>query len=196
MIGATGLHGLLKGLSADEAAKVFAFLVAPALVLGITFLTVTGHSFAIDLDRPVTIAELRTEVSHDGTMTARSGVALIIEPASAEYRVPLTAGSPRVWMSLDSVAARANMDRIVLRDDGLANRAPFVGVSDPVLLVVEGAIGKDIEIPGGREPVSHWLMASRQSASIVSSVLLSCVFAFGMALSMVLPFGPQKHAAG
>ena len=41
--------------------------------------------------------------------------------------------------------------------------------------------------PGGTQQVDDWRLPSRRSLSMLSSVLLACVFAFGMSLATALP---------
>lgn len=101
----------------------------------------------------------------------------------SEYRIQLGPGASRIWSSLDEEAARANADRLVLDGDGLNGKTSFVGVNGPVTVVIDGSAGKDIQVPGGTERLEDWLLYSRRSGSLVSSVLLACVFAFGMSLA-------------
>jgi hypothetical protein len=112
---------------------------------------------------------------------------LIAEPVSSEYRIQLKTDSLRIWSSLNEDEARANTDHIALDGSGLKAKTPFIGVNAPVAVVVDGDVGKDIQIPGATERVEDWLISSRRSSSIVSSVLLVCVFAFGMSLATGLP---------
>jgi hypothetical protein len=178
---------LLKGRSDVERAKICAYILVPGLVLGLTILEVTGGGLAVDFERPVTISELKTEIIGRGEPESKRGVVLIAEPLSSEYRIQLGAGASRIWSSLDIEAARANTDRLVLDSSGLNGKTPFVGVNSPVTIVVDGDLGKDIQIPGGTERVEDWRLYSRRSSSIVSSVLLACIFAFGMSLATGLP---------
>jgi hypothetical protein len=178
---------LLKGRSDVEKAKISAYVLAPALLLGLSISGALGGGLAVDLMRPIVISELRTEIiGRDGPIPKR-GIVLIAEPVPSEYRIQLGTGASRIWSSLDEEAARANADRLVLDGGGLNGRTPFVGVNGPVTVVVDGDVGKNIQVPGGTERVEDWLLYSRRSSSIVSSVLLACVFAFGMSLATGLP---------
>jgi hypothetical protein len=177
------LFEFLKGRSKDEIAKISAYFLAPVVVLGLSILGFFGGG-AIDLDRPIAISELRTEITGKGEPQSKRGIVLIAEPVSSEYRIQLGPGATKIWSSLDEETARANADRLVLNGGGLNGKTPFIGVSGPVTLVVDGDLGKDVQVLGGTEPAEDWRLASRRSSSLVSSVLAACFFAFGVSLAL------------
>lgn len=187
----------LKGRSDAERAKISAYILAPGLLLGLTISGVLGGGLAIDLGRPVVISELKTEITGKGDPISKRGIVLIAEPASLEYRIQLKTESSSIWSSLSEEEARANTDHLALDGSGLKGKMPFIGVTGPVTVVVDGVVGKDIQVPGATERVEDWLISSRRSSSIVSSVLLACVFAFGMSLATGLPpVGRNKETTG
>ncbi len=186
----------IKGRSDVERAKLSAYILVPGLCLGLTISGVSGWGLAIDLERPVSISELKTEITGKGEPVSKRGIVLIAEPVSSEYRIQLGTGASRIWSSLDEDAARANADRLVLDGSGLNGKMPFVGVNGPVAVVVDGDLGKDIQVPGGTEQIDDWRLYSRRSGSLVSSILIACVFAFGMSLATGLPsIGSDKKTA-
>lgn len=191
---------VLRRLGPSEIARIAAHLLAPGLVLGLAISGVYTTGLAIDLGRPVAIAELKSEITANGDVASKPGIALIVEPVAGEYRIPFGSNPGKIWIwsSLDPDAARANADRLVLSEGGLRGRAPFVGVTEPVTIVVEGDLGKELHVPGGRSSIDDWRLPSRRSISIVSSALLACVFAFGMSLVTGLPSvgGGKKDTAG
>jgi hypothetical protein len=187
---------LIHRRSRHELAKLSAYIFAPAFVLLSTVLGIHGRPLAIGLERPVAISELKTELNAAGVTTARKGVALIVEPVESEYRIPLRGGSARIWSSLDASAISANSNRLSVNAEGISGKSPLLGVNGPVAVVVEGDLGHEIQVPGGFEQIENWQLPSRRSLSIVSSVLLACVFAFGMSLATGLPAARgNKHAA-
>ncbi len=101
-----------------------------------------------------------------------------------------------MWSSLDEEEARANSDHLMLDAAGLNGRTPLVGVSQPVMVVLEGNLGKELQVPGGKEKMDDWRLASRKSLSLVSGVLLSCVFAFGISLAKGFPSSDGDEKAG
>src|ERR1700693_1197507 len=137
----------LKGRSPAATARISAFFLAPGIILASVVSGVLGGNFGLDLERPITVSELRTEISANGSATPRRGVALIVEPVSSEYRVELQSASSRLWSSLDERAAHANQGRVTLDESGITGKAPFLGVSDPVTVVVEGQLGERIFPP-------------------------------------------------
>jgi len=173
----------LKGKNPDELAKVSAFFLAPAVVFGLALLGFFGGS-TTDLGRPIAIAELKTEITTKGIPETKRGIVVIAEPTASEYRIPLGTGASRIWSSLDEDTARANADRLVLSGGGLSGKTPFIGVNGPVTVVVDGDLGKDVQVLGGTEPSEDWRLTSRRSNSLVSSVLAACFFAFGVSLSL------------
>lgn len=187
----------LKGRSNVERAKISAYVLAPGLLFGLTLSGAWRSGLAIDLERPIAISELKTEVTGKGAPVSKRGIVLIAEPESSEYRVQLGTGASRIWSSLDEEAAHANADRLVLDGGGLNGKTPFIGVNEPVAIIVEGDLGKNIQVPGGTERVEDWRLYSRRSSSIVSSVMLACVFAFGMSMAIGLPSteGNKKAAS-
>jgi len=178
---------ILKGRRPHQIARISAYLVAPGLVLAWTISGVNGRPLAIWLEWPVAISELKTEIGANGSLVSKRGIALIVEPVESEYRIPLGLGGSRIWSSLDEETIRSNRDHLVLNGGGLSNKTPYLGVNGPVAVVVEGELGTEIQVPGGSEPVDDWRLPSRRSLSIVSSVLLACVFAFGISLATGLP---------
>ncbi len=196
MLDIKDIWNYLKGRNDAERAKISAYILAPDLLLGLSVSGVLGGEIAIDLGRPVVISEIKTEFTGKDAPTSRRGILLIAEPVSSEYRIQLKTDSPRIWSSLNEEEARANVDHLALDGSGLKGKTPFIGVNEPVAVVVDGDVGKDVQIPGGTERVEDWLISSRRSSSIVSSVLLACVFAFGMSLATGLPSaGPDKEVA-
>jgi hypothetical protein len=182
---------LLKGQSPAAMARIAAFLLAPGLILGSVVSGVLGGSFGVELERPITISKLRTEISANGSTVSKPGFALIVEPITSEYRVQIQSATSEIWSSLDEQTAQANRERLTLDASGVTGKGPFLGVNEPVTVVVEGQIGEEILIPGGAVKTDNWQLPSRRSDSIVSSALLACVFAFGMSLATGLPFSDR-----
>jgi len=181
---------LLKGHGEEEIAKISAYVLAPGLLFGLSISGAFFHGgFTSDFERPIAISELKTEVLLDGTLQSRNGVVLIAEPVSSEYGIQLgTGGGSKVWSSLDKEAMQMNLDRFVVDNGGgLRGKTPFVGVTNPVAIVVDGELGKNIQVPGGVERVEDWLLHSRRSNSLVTSVMFAWVFALGMSLTIGLP---------
>jgi hypothetical protein len=187
---------LLLGRSHPEIAKIVAYLVAPAVVLSLAALSADSHGLGLDLIGPITISELRSEIMVDGTTHSRPGVAVIVEPTSAELRVPIVGPSGGIWSSLDESTLKANRDRLHLDGGGVVSRTPLLGVNGPVAIVIDGRLGSEIQTVGGTDPINNWMLPARRSVSILSSVLLAWVFAFGMAFSAAIPPGLRPDQNG
>lgn len=185
---------LVSGRSPDDLARIAAYLLAPGLVLVLGLSGVYSPGLAIDFARPVAISYLQTHVDGRGQITGKKGLAVVLEPVPAEYSITLK-GSSGMWLSLDEATARANGDRLAIGPTALSGRSPLMGVSDAVTVVVEGDAAGQILVPGGAESLDDWRSQSRRSTSLVSSVLLACVFAFGMSLAIGLP-SPKSNEDG
>jgi hypothetical protein len=188
----------LKGKNPASIAKITAFLVVPGGILVSVGAGIFGESLIWDLARPLTISQLKTELSASGNATPKPGVAFIFEPASPdEYHVQLQAAPQRLWSSLDTRTAQANRDHLKVDGREFIGTVPFIGVSDPVTVVVEGEIDPEILVRGGRAKADNWQLSSRRSESLVAGVLLACAFAFGMSLARGFPSSSRaKQSAG
>lgn len=173
----------LKGKSKDEIAKISAHFLAPVVVLGLSIIGFFGGG-AADLDRPIAISELKTEIAGKSDPSAKRGIVIIVEPGSAEYRIPLGPSASKIWSSLDEETARANADHLVLSGGGFNGKSPLIGIDGPVAIVVDGDLGKEVQVLGGTEATDDWRLSSRRSSSLVSSVLGACFFAFGVSLTL------------
>ena len=191
------LTDLLLHRNPQQLASISAYLLAPLLVLAVAWSSAYSHGMGFDLGRAVTITELRTDVTVAGDVRAHRGIVVTVEPMPAEYRIPLRVpAGGRLWSSLDVDAVRANADRLVLRRDGLSGKAPFLGISGPITIVVEGEFGPDLQVPGGRQTFEDLRLTARRSGALVFGVLLACVFAFGISLATGVPTaGRNQHAA-
>jgi hypothetical protein len=177
-------------------AKLAAYFLAPGLILSAALSGVVGGWLSIDFEKPITISELKSEIPAGGEPTEKRGIVLIAEPASKDFRVQLKHVS-KIWSSLDSETARSNNDRLSLSGEELKVITPFVGVNEPVALVVDGELGKDIQVPGGTESVEDWRLSSRRSNSLVSGVLAVCFLMLGMAVPIgTAPVDRDQNNAG
>lgn len=186
----------IRGLSPTRMAKLAAYFLAPGLILSAALSGVVGGWLSIDFEKPITISELKSEIPAGGEPTEKRGIVLIAEPASKDFRVQLKHVS-KIWSSLDSETARSNNDRLSLSGEELKVITPFVGVNEPVALVVDGELGKDIQVPGGTESVEDWRLSSRRSNSLVSGVLAVCFLMLGMAVPIgTAPVDRDQNNAG
>jgi len=187
--------GSLQGLSQAKRAKICAYWLAPGTVLLWTASGVVDGNFLINVTQPVAISELRSEISLSGEVMQRPGFALIIEPNASEFVIPLESPVLSIWTSLEEAAAKINGDRLILDTGHIKSKAPFFGVTNPVTVVVESQLGKEVQTPGGKEKIDDLQLRSKRSISVVTSVLLACVFAFGIsAAGLPLP-DSKKHSS-
>ena len=129
MVDFTYVRGLLSGKSSAEVARITALLVAPLTVLLLSVAGENAPGFAVDLTSPVTLATLRTQLSADGTIAPREGLAIVVEPEPVDYHIPIE-HSQGLWLSLDAESVRANRQHLVVDDSGITCRAPLLGVQE------------------------------------------------------------------
>jgi len=180
----------------EEKARLFAYTIAPAVVLSVAAPGIWGGTFVLDVAPSLSVSELKTVMLEGGKLIQKSGLVIIVEPSASEYRIPLVTHSQQIWSSLDDGATRANHDRISLDAAGVYGKPPFLGVNVPVTLVVEGLPGKEIQIPGGTAKFDDLVLQSKRPIALVSGVLLACMFAFGMSSVTALPLvkGNKRRA--
>lgn len=181
------ISGWLRNRSDRELARMCAYFLAPAAVLSLAMLGGPQGGSVFDLTGPMTISELRSEMSLSGTSAIKNGVALLLEPTTAESRILVGSQTGRIWTSLDLEALNANRDRLAYSIDAFSVRTPFIGVNRPVAVIIEGTLGKEVQVPGGASSIDDWRLAPRRAVSIMSSVLIACAFAFGIALTAGTP---------
>lgn len=180
----------------EQRAQVAAYVIAPWAVLSFAVAGVYTPGVGLDFGRPMAVSSLQTEISSDGRVTQKQGIALTVEPTETEFTVPFDSASS-MWTTLAPEIARANTRRLAVTGSGLDGNWPLRGVNTPVTVVVQAKPGREILIPGGRDALEAWQPQPRRSLTFISSVLFSCVFAFGMSLATGLPSDNRdKHAGG
>jgi len=186
----------VKHLSPENAASAAAHLFAPGLVIILTFVG-TSERTGIDLMPPVSVTTLRSLISHDGRVVSQHGVAITVEPTSMEWTLPIASPRPELWTSLDSGEVEINRSRLVFVNGMLAIKAPYIGVSRPITVVIEGVAGEQMLFPGGHDTLAELTPPAKRSLALVYSVTMVCIFAFGMSISTAIPLvGKQQDVAG
>jgi hypothetical protein len=194
------LLDLLTKYGERFASRLCAYLLAPMVVGTIVWAQSGGGVLAGDESQPFSISPLRTEVTSDGHIHRSGGAAILIEPTTASYRIPLLSNAAQIWTSLNEEQAIANKDRLRFDGKSIGTTSPFLNVTDPVTVVVKGPIGPEIEMPGGSNKTSEFMQEAERASSFVSYVLLSCAFAFGLSLATGFapgcyqPAGDHKNA--
>jgi hypothetical protein len=185
----------LQQVTPSERAKLVAYWFAPGSILIFTLAAMFGNPLALDSARPIAVAELKSVVSAVGGTETKRGIAIIVEPVPSEFRIQFAAPPPVIWSSLDESLARYNSSQIILdRNGGLRFKSPFFGAADPVTFVVEGQLGP-ILVPG-QEKVDDLTIKSRRSSALMNSVLIACIFAFGMSSTSGLPLSNKNNTRG
>jgi hypothetical protein len=179
-------------------AKAAAYFLVPGMIAGI-YITY-GGGLSIDFGKGMAISELKSEITQGGVASSKRGVLIIAEPVLLNSKIPLQHDSAKIWSSLDEQRAARNAagNHLGLNGPMLYFNTPFFEAeSEPVVMIVEGAMADHIEVHGKTESVQNWRLSSRRSTSIVSAVLLNCFMALGIGLATgVAPVDPNKHDTG
>lgn len=191
----------VQKLTLTQRYKLLAHVLLPTFILGTAFLS--GGWVAIGYEREVTISELRTESPGTGGSLTRRGVVIIAEPVSSklDYLIPVTNNTSKIWSSLDPNSADENLKkfRLALNATHLHGNNPIVTpLDEPIVLVVEGDLGKEIELPGyANESVEAWRLSPKRSFSLVIGVIVNCALALGIGVVSGFPFvDPSEDNAG
>jgi len=189
------IYEVLEGKNPIQRATFIAYVLAPAFILGVSVYGLFGAS--INFEKPIAIAELKVEIGQKGEYASRRGVVLIAEPSECEFGLPL-AGASKIWSSINQQTTPENLSRNHLGIDagGLYGKAPFLGESGPVTLVVDGSLADQINVSGSQESLDDWRLISRQSSSVLSAAFAACLLTFGMtfALGMSRVEGDENYA--
>jgi hypothetical protein len=175
-------------------AKGVAYVLAPGFILAIAI--TFGSGKAIDFNKGLTLSELQTETAQGNEPVSRKSIVVIAEPNTSSYEIPIKKNSSKIWSSLDAEKAQRNADIGHFRINGtvLHVHTPFYDVNEPVLLLIEGELDRQIEVLGETESIDNWRLVSRSSTSVVYAVLVNCFFALGIGLaSAATPINGDKN---
>ena len=197
MFGETNtIYEFLKGKDPDQRARIIAYFLAPAFILGVSIYGLFG--FSINFEKPVALSELKMEINEKGEYASKRGVVLIAEPTACEFVLPLETAS-KIWSSVDEQTARENvkLNHLGLDAGAVFGNTPLLGEKGPVAIVVDGNLGSEIHVANSREPVDDWRLISRQSSSVLSAAFAACLLMFGMtfALGMAPVESDENHTS-
>jgi hypothetical protein len=194
------LTSFIKFILEDRGARwiprLSAYIFGPLLVVAATFSKISGGVFSLDAERPMSVSELNFELRKDGSTIPKRGAAIIIEPVVSQYRIPLDTIPSAAWTSLDRQSVLANRGRITVDDQGLNVSAPFIGVTGPATVVVDGRLGTTIQVPAGSRSIEGFKLESRSASLFVSYVIIACSFSFGLSLATAFSPLESRQRAG
>jgi len=192
----------IKKLGPTGRARVVAYILMPTLILFLLITALYKGWLGVDLERAFAISELKTVVTEGGIVSPRRGVVIIAEPIDYNYLIPIARNNSEIWSALTEDDVRSNkdmkhnVDNLSLGSDELKVATSFYGVSEPVAIVVEGELGKEIKFRGRREPMDDWRLSSRRNANLAFWPLAICFLAYGIAVVRGAPIiEPDQHDA-
>ncbi len=192
MISLQAIFDFLRNRQPETYAKVCARFLGPLIVLGLASPSLSGGLADVEIGQAISISTLRSELLSNGAILPRSGIALTIDPIQSHIRVPIFPKPTHIWTSLAVDTVDANRDRLLLDKTGVQVTAPFLGVTGPVTMILDGIPSASLDVPGGTEKLSNFVRQSGRSASMLSGVLLACFFAFGMSAAGGFPSNNSK----
>ena len=176
----------IKSLTPTEKSRLVAYVLVPAVILGLSTWAVYKGWLGIELERPFAVSKLKTVVT-GGSVASRGGVVVIAEPLQSDPQIPIAHNNAEIWSSLTEDDVQSNNPNAVLNNAELKLTTPFYGVSEPVAIVVEGELGEKIKFPGRTESVEDWRLSSRRNVSLAFWPLAACFLAYGIAFARVVP---------
>jgi hypothetical protein len=182
---------LLQRLSHEDGSKLVAFLIVPALTL-ISCAAVEHYYGPVSAFRQSFAAvPLYANIDENGQMVDYQGVAVLVEPTSAQFNLPLARQrGGHVLLSVTRNEFEANRGNLNFSPNVIGVTTPLFGISRPVIVIAEGKAGTDLLIQGGSVPLEQLVLASRQSVSLLTWGLLASIFGLGVGFASVgVPVG-------
>lgn len=188
---------LLSRLNHEDGSKFVAFLVVPALALISCAAIERFYGPVSDFRESFAAVPLYANVDEDGRLGEYDGVAVLVEPTSAQFHLPLvrrTGG--HVLLSMTQTEFDANRQNLTFSRDAISVSTPLLGISRPLVFIAEGKPGTELLIQGGSIPLDQLLLASRQSVALVIWALLAAIFGLGVGFASAgVPAGLLSNAA-
>lgn len=167
----------------ERKAWLYAHVLVPAIVVAVLLGIVTVPGFA-DGDSSFAVIPLQSVYQTNRSCSARTGVALILEPDDADLSIPWRYGAaPEIWTSIDPATHAANASRLRIDGSSIAADLPLLGASDPVLVIAEGVSAGDIMVRRDITPFASARLRPRQSAALATWAMV--ITLFGAALTSV-----------
>ncbi len=154
----------------------FGYIFVPGLLL-----VVVGEEVMLGpSEAGLSVAPIRSAKYAGGAVQDESGMVIMVDSQQSEFRIPLKKGSAqRVMMSIEASIARQNERKVRLESTGLDVEPPLLGLSDPLILVVDGEPAEEVLLPGKRRNLDSLKIATRSSLSLALWSLVAVMFGFG-----------------
>ena len=179
---ARSLFKLLRG----RAIPLIPTLFIPAFVASIILGQYTSGSSLSGSEEPISALELRRVGAENGQETddgMTAGLLLWIEPTAGSFKIPWSDGTPAgIWSSADPAVHDLNGERLRISTSELSAEFPLYGLSDPLLLLAEGASARELVLPGvaGSRDIPSLRLSSGNSRSIALGGLVISMFGLGL----------------
>ncbi len=182
---------LAQRLNHEDGSKLFAFLIVPGLALMACAAVEHYYGPVSDFRQSFAAVPLYANIDENGQLTDYQGIAVLVEPTSAQFNLPLTRQhGGHVLLSVTRSEFEANRRNLSVSRTAIGITTPLFGISRPVIVVAEGKAGTDLLIQGGSVPLEQLVLASRQSVSLLTWGLLASIFGLGVGFASVgVPVG-------
>ncbi len=193
----TVFHVDKKLEASDETAvsRVLAFVAIPGLLILFLVSAASRGWLGIDLDRPVSISQIQTQVISSDQRVPKQATVLIAEPVAAEYSIGFGSEGAQVWTSLDEPNMKSNKNSLVNDKTELRVQSEFFGVAgEPVAIVVDGELESKINFRGKKGlPTNEFPLTSRRSVSVVFWPMTVCFLIYGISVATGAPIVRRKQ---
>jgi hypothetical protein len=186
----TVFHVDKKLEASDETtvSRVLAFVVIPGLLILFLVAAASRGWLGIDLDRPVSIAQIKTQVISTEERVPKQAAVLVAEPVAADYNIAIVGEGAQVWTSLDEPSMKSNKNSLINDKTELQVQSEFYGVEgEPVAIVVDGGLGSEINFRGKKVRTNDFPFTSRRSVSVVFWPMTVCFLMYGISVATGAP---------
>lgn len=165
-----------------------------AYLLSSGFTTVSPYRAFED---SISVLELKSSWAESVGTADDEATLLMVDPVDQRFSITWNGGGKeplRMQSSMERSLAVANQSnrRIQLDNEGGYFEMPFLGVGQPVAILVNRSAGDELLFPGKKGNIETFAPSSRQSVSTVLTSVIFCMFSIGYSLGFSVPPNEQK----
>lgn len=181
------LFDLIQQKDREWRAWFFSHIAVPAVVMGYLISGLSPISPLSVFEDGISIVSLSS--SKLGTSRAReeNGAVVILDPVDLDVSIPWrdrSDGDVNLRSSLESALYASNDGRLRVDDHGLTIQLPLLGVSEPLVLVIDQELGEQVYLPGKKIRTAALAPSPRQSVGLALWAIIGGMFGIGLSLGL------------